>query len=266
MRVAVLGDIHANMRALRAALKIVDGGGYDQLIMLGDLLTYGVDVAETVELVGERLASGRTTLLRGNHDALYRDLLAGNRTYHSQLPAWIKESVDWTLERLPLDAWRQLFFKDDLVIQRCLFSHANPFGSEKWQYLNTAAEHASAAEALLANGMNVGVFGHTHRAKWYRHFANHGGFEPNQFGELDCLAVHVLNAGSIGQPRDSANQVAAVLWMTIPDDNIFAPSFKLQPFSWDVAGHMQGLAFSELSPATFARLAAFFKSQSDNCS
>lgn len=258
MRVAVLGDIHANMRALKAALKIADAGGYDQLILLGDLLTYGVDVIETLELVGERLASGRAVLLRGNHDALYRDLLAGNSTYHSQLPTWIKESVEWTLDRLPLDAWHQLFFKDDLKIQQFLFSHANPFGPEKWQYLNTAAEHASAAEALLARGMHVGVFGHTHRTKWYRHSDNHGGFESNQFGELDYPAVHVLNAGSIGQPRDRANPVASVLWMTIPDDRITTPSFKLQGFTWDMVGHMRGLAASELSPGTLARLSAFF--------
>jgi predicted phosphodiesterase len=260
MRVAVLGDIHANIRALRAALKIVDSGGYDQLVMLGDLLTYGVDVADTLELVGERIAHGHTTLLRGNHDALYRDLLLGKCAYHSQLQVWVKESVDWTLERLPIGAWNELFFEDDLKIQRCLFSHANPFGPEKWQYLNSAPEHASAAEALLAKGMHVGVFGHTHRAKWYRHLGNHGGFEPNQFGDLDYSAAHILNAGSIGQPRDNANQVAAVLWMTIPSDHLIVPSFKLEAFSWDVLGHISGLASSEFSPGTFTRLAAFFNS------
>jgi len=89
MRVAVLGDIHANINALRAALKIVDGGGYDRLVMLGDLLTYGVDVVETLELVGERLVGGHTTLLRGNHDALYRDLLLGKYDYINQMPEWI---------------------------------------------------------------------------------------------------------------------------------------------------------------------------------
>lgn len=260
MRVAVLGDIHANIKALRAALKIVDSGGYDHLVMLGDLLTYGVDLAETLELVGERLVRGHTTLLRGNHDALYRDLLLGKRAYYSQLPAWIKESVDWTLERLPLGAWNQLFFEDNLIIRRSLFSHANPFGPEKWQYLNTVPEHASAAEALLAKGMHVGVFGHTHRAKWYRHIDNHGGFEPSRFGEFDYSAAHILNAGSIGQPRDNANQVAAVLWMMIPDDRFIVPSFKLEAFSWDVVGHINGLASSEFSPATFTRLAAFFNS------
>jgi len=264
MRVAVLGDIHANVRALQAALKIADEGGYDQLIFLGDLLTYGIDVVETLELVGERLASERAALLRGNHDALYRDMLQGNSTYLDKLPVWIKESVEWTLDRLPLDVWSNISFKDELQIQRILFSHANPFGPEKWQYLNTVVEHANAAEALLVRGVHVGIFGHTHRAKWYRHLNNHGDLNSNKFGELDYPAVHVLNAGSIGQPRDNANPVAAVLWLTIPDNSITAPSFTLQAFSWDVAGHMQGLAANKLSTDTVTRLSEFFKSTSDN--
>lgn len=264
MRVAVLGDIHANISALRAAFKIVDGGGYDRLVLLGDLLTYGVDVAEILELVGERLVGGRTTLLRGNHDALYRDLLLGKYDYISQLPEWIRESIDWTLERLPLNTWNQLFFEDDLIIQQCLFSHANPFGPERWQYLNTEPEHASAAEALMAKGMHVGVFGHTHRAKWYRHLDNQGCFVSSPFGELDKGKVHILNAGSIGQPRDKKNPVAAVLWMTISEDHITAPRFKFEVFSWDLAAHIHGLASGMFSPATFMRLAGFFESQSGN--
>ena len=264
MRVAVLGDIHANISALRAALKIVDAGGYDRLVMLGDLLTYGVDVAETIELVGERLLGGHTTLLRGNHDALYRDLLLGKCGYINQLPEWIRESIDWTFGQLPLNAWNQLLFDDDLIIQQCLFSHANPFGIERWQYLNTELEHANAAEALLAKGMHVGVFGHTHRTKWYRHRDHQGCFLSSPFGELDKGAVHILNAGSIGQPRDKKDPVAAVLWMTISDDHTTVPRFKLEVFSWDMVGHINGLASGMFSSDTFMRLAGFFKSQSDN--
>lgn len=258
MRVAVLGDVHANARALQAALNIADQGGYDQLILLGDLLTYGVDVVATLELVSDRLSNGRTVLLRGNHDALYRDLLDGDSTYHDQLPFWIKESVDWTLERLPLDIWSQLSFKNDFEIQQFLFSHANPFGPEKWQYLNTEAEHASAADALLTRGLHVGVFGHTHRAKWYRHFEGHGRFEAVQCGYLDYPAVHVLNAGSVGQPRDRANPVAAVLWITVPNARISTPRFQLERLTWNVTDHIRDLAASGLSIGTVAQLSEFF--------
>ncbi len=258
MRVAVIGDIHANVSALQTALKIADEGGYDQLILLGDLLTYGVDVNETLELVGDRLATGRTVLLRGNHDALYRDLLEGKTTYYDQLPVWIKESVRWTLDRLPFDIWSQLSFKEEFKIQEFLFSHANPFGSEQWGYLNTEAEHVDAVKVLLERGLRVGVFGHTHRTKWYRYFRESGGFESKLCGEIDCLAVHVLNAGSIGQPRDRANLASCVLWLTIADDCDPTSSFELQKFNWDVAGHMQRVAVSGQSVETLSRITAFY--------
>ena len=86
MRLAVIGDVHENLRALQWALKIADEIGYDQLILLGDLLTYGVDVVETLELVSNRLMSSSKVLLRGNHDTLYQDLLDGNSIYYDQLP------------------------------------------------------------------------------------------------------------------------------------------------------------------------------------
>jgi predicted phosphodiesterase len=258
VRVAVLGDVHANVRALKAALKIADEGGFDQLILLGDLLTYGVDVVETLELVDSRLSRGQTVLLRGNHDALYMDLLEGNSTYHEQLPIWIKESVEWTLDRLPLDIWSNLYFNNELNIKQFLFSHANPFGFNKWQYLNTEAEHASASEELLKRGIRVGVFGHTHRTKWYRYVDNNGVFKSDKFSNLDHSAVHILNAGSIGQPRDKCNLGVSVLWLTIPNDPVSTPSFKLQSFSWDVAGHMQSLDTSLLSSATKVQLSKYF--------
>ena len=258
MRVAVIGDVHANAVALQGALKIADEGVYDQLIFLGDLLTYGADVVETLELIRDRLATGNTVLLRGNHDALYRDLLKGISTYYNQLPVWIKESVMWTLDQLPFDIWSQLSFKEEYKIQEFLFSHANPFGPEKWGYLNTKAEHACAAEALLERGLRVGVFGHTHRTKWYRYSSEFGGFESNLCGELDFHAVHVLNAGSIGQPRDRANTASYVLWLTIGSDCATPSSFELQKFNWDVARYMKRVAVSGQSAETLTRISAFF--------
>jgi predicted phosphodiesterase len=258
MQIAVLGDIHANARSLRAALEIIDSRGYDQLIFLGDLLTYGVDIDETIDLVANRLKDPFTTLLRGNHDALYDDLLIGKITYYDLLPTWIKESVEWTFNRLQQKIWHDLNFKDELVIQKFLFSHANPFGLGRWDYLNTLAEHEKAVDVLKKRELNVGVFGHTHRAKWYRHIDNSGFFELNKSGLLDFPACHILNAGSIGQSREKENLCASVLLVNIPNDFKMIPTFEQQDYSWDVLGHLQGLASSGLSSKTLIRLSNFF--------
>lgn len=259
MRVAVLGDIHANVRALRAALDVVDYSGYDQLIFIGDLLTYGIDVIETLELIEQHLATGRAALLRGNHDALYRDMLSGSSSYYEQLPIWIRESVDLTLGQLTIDLWSEFVFQDEIQIHNTLFSHANPFGPEKWGYLNSEVEHADAARELGVRGLRNGIFGHTHRAKWYRHREANGYFKADKFGDLDFSSINILNSGAIGQPRDVNELSSFVLWLNFPNDSLVAPSFKFERFPWDVSGYLRGLESSKLSRDTVKKLSSFFK-------
>lgn len=261
MRIAVLGDVHANARALAAALSTVDAAGYDRLVMVGDLLTYGIDVEATLELVRQRSADARTVLLRGNHDALYRDLQAGGSEYGGRLPHWIRESVEWTLARLPSDLWQCLPFADEWCVDTMLFAHAGPFGAGQWAYLDSEADHARAARELDERGFRAGVFGHTHRGKWYRILDGEGRFLPQPAGELGRDAVHILNAGAIGQPRDASDRRPFVLWLTVGGGGPAAGTirFARQYFEYDVAAHVRALAGSGLSAATVDRLAGFFQ-------
>ena len=41
MRVAVLSDVHSNLRALEAVLAEIDAGGFDAIWFLGDLVGFG---------------------------------------------------------------------------------------------------------------------------------------------------------------------------------------------------------------------------------
>ncbi len=259
MRLVVLADIHANATALKAALKIADNKGYDRIVFLGDLLTYGVDIEETLELVYDRLMRQAAILIRGNHDALYQDLLNSGNSYYNLLPTWIRESVDWTMCRIPLDLWFKLEFKNEFVVQKTLLSHANPYGYPNWQYLNTNVECANAVEELRAHGLDVGVFGHTHRAKWFRSNYANSGFILNQSGTLDCRATHILNAGSVGQSREIKSTLSSLIWINIPDDFEGDPDFEIEYFSWDVGRHVERLKISNMSRSTLIQLGAFFE-------
>src|SRR5688572_22140472 len=130
MQLGVLGDVHANARALHEALDLVQSRPIDQLVFLGDLLTYGPDVHEVLDLVAEETAAGAVLIL-GNHDAMYQDLLEGNQGYFDGLPLWIRESVDWTLGELDPETFRALpFVREHVVADRLMFAHANPFDAE----------------------------------------------------------------------------------------------------------------------------------------
>lgn len=233
----VLTDLHANARALRAALALARAGGVDRWIVLGDLLTYGVDVDEVLDLVEELHRDHGAVVLRGNHDQLYLDLAAGARASYDRLPAWLREAADHTLARLDAAAFARRFaWHDELIEDGVLFSHANPFGAGDWRYLRDEPDLAAAAARLDERGLRVGVFGHSHRARMF----------------VDRAVA--ITVPSLGQPRDR-DGAAGLLRLRRDGARLAA---ELVPVAYDVAGHVAGLRASGLSPATVERLCGFF--------
>ena len=64
MRFAFISDIHANLEALEAVLNDIKGQNIDEVICLGDIVGYGANPNECIELIKNRCPE---TLL-GNHD------------------------------------------------------------------------------------------------------------------------------------------------------------------------------------------------------
>lgn len=253
--IVVLSDLHANATALRAALVEVRALAPDRIIVLGDLLTYGVDIDETLTIVAELAANGAPVLL-GNHDKLYLDLAANDRAYFDKLPDWLRESAEQTLRALD-DRWfaRPFAFVDEYVIGDWLFSHANPFGVPDWTYLNHPPEITRAAEVLRARGMRGGVFGHTHRRRAYR-YAD---------GALDRLdetfaraasddGTFVINPGSVGQPRGDDGR-PSFLHLVLDSGSVRG---RLVPFDFDTSAHIGRIEATTLSETTKTALTRYF--------
>ena len=55
MKIVIISDLHANYCALKEALKIIDKTGYDMMICLGDILSYGADIKQVVNTIGNRI-------------------------------------------------------------------------------------------------------------------------------------------------------------------------------------------------------------------
>lgn len=64
MRIAIVSDIHANLAAFESVLAHAKAIGYDRMVCLGDVVGYGPDPVECIDLVREHC---EWTLL-GNHD------------------------------------------------------------------------------------------------------------------------------------------------------------------------------------------------------
>ena len=64
MRTALISDIHSNLSALETVLADIDAKKVDRIVCLGDIIGYGPDPKECVDLVAKRCEWS----LMGNHD------------------------------------------------------------------------------------------------------------------------------------------------------------------------------------------------------
>jgi predicted phosphodiesterase len=233
VRIGVVSDIHANVAALDAALELFDREDVTEVVMLGDVLSYGCRPLEVIERLRALASRRKTTFLVGNHDQLYFELQAGESAYFAKMPSWIQESARWTVEAL-----RDVLLVDcfpwvhEYVVGDVLFTHANPFGRGDWTYLNAADVRRDAARALGARGLRTGVFGHTHRS-----------FDEAHDG------VRILSPGSVGQPRDKAG----VSTLGILDDD----RWRVCEVAYDVERHVDDVMRSSLSEQTRREIVKF---------
>lgn len=192
---AVFGDIHGNLEALEAVLADMQEQGVTHPLCLGDLVGYGANPAECVEVVR---AMG-CPVVRGNHD----DLVPQGKTPGSfSGPA--RQSLEYArgrlnpsqmnfLRRLPM-TWTE----DPLTLV-----HATLDGPESWGYISTRLE---AQTCFLYQKTPLCFVGHTHRPCA---FAQEKEVRPLEFRQVDVQPDRtkigrkfLFNVGSVGQPRD----------------------------------------------------------------
>ena len=68
MKVAVLTDVHANLPALEATLRVIEDAGCEAIYHTGDAIGIGPFPAECLARL---LATPRMRLIMGNHDAWF---------------------------------------------------------------------------------------------------------------------------------------------------------------------------------------------------
>lgn len=238
MKLAVLSDIHAAANAYEAALRAARVEGFDQLLILGDLLTYGPHPERTIELTADAVSRDGAQLLIGNHDQLYQAAGATSQSYCAGLPEWIRESIGWTLSRTGSDPLSRFNWLEEWAAGDLLAAHANPFGVGDWTYLNGDAVFDQAGKVLEQRGFRYGVFGHTHR-----------------FACRETVGNWVATVGSVGQPRDRTNLMPQ--WAVAYSDG---RSWKLEQrhVEFDWSSHRAAIETTSMSETTKERICGFF--------
>jgi diadenosine tetraphosphatase ApaH/serine/threonine PP2A family protein phosphatase len=201
MQLALLSDLHGNIRALEACLAHAQARGSDHFAVLGDLVGYGADPSAVVTRV-QALHDAGAVVLKGNHDAMAVAPPEQVRTHGEQTARWTHTRLDATqrewLQALPLVA----------TLDTLYLVHASANGPELWHYVYDAPHAVASLAAARANAPHIQfVFnGHVHEQSLY-----YQGVDGNllQFLPQPGVAIPVPPArqwlatvGSVGQPRD----------------------------------------------------------------
>lgn len=183
MRVAIISDIHSNLEGLTKALEIIDAKSIDEIICLGDVIGYGANPNECIDIARERCS----IILRGNHeDAIANPELTNYFTDNA------RSAIEWTRKKL---ADQNYDFICSLPIS-CnkhgfLFVHSSPCNPEQWEYLVNSYK---AVTAFNCFENPICFIGHTHSPAIY-----------SLKGGADKIIKdnrYIINVGSVGQPRD----------------------------------------------------------------
>lgn len=248
MRLALLSDIHANLRALEACLAHARTQGATHFALLGDLVGYGPEPGAVVDRA-MALAQAGAIVLQGNHDQL---------AVHGEAGATIAHlGARWTHDRLSV---LQRAFLEGLPLTATLgalhFVHATADDPGAWHYIRTAHQAQRSLDAATREPGIRRVFGgHVHaQCLWY---AGRRGdllpFTPTP-GVPIALAPHrrwLATIGSVGQPRDGDPRAGYALWDGAPDPG-GADRLTFHRVPYDHAAAAEAVRRGGL-PETFAR-------------
>jgi predicted phosphodiesterase len=219
MRALILSDIHGNLEALKAVLAAAEP--YDSLWNLGDVVGYGGSPNEVVDLMRAKAQVN----VRGNHDRVCCGLTSalGFNPVARAAANWTKdeltpENLQWLREvaQGPVDP------EEPGVT--CV--HGSPLNED--QYILSMRDAWAPLQQMT---MEITFFGHTHLQggfsqegeEWHAikpHYRTRNAAESWVI-EIAEGTRHLINPGSVGQPRDCDWRAGFAVYDTVAREITF---------------------------------------------
>lgn len=183
MKIALISDIHANLEALDRVIKSVETHGADAIYCLGDIVGYGPHPNECIELVRKQC----DVILLGNHDAgIFDGLPLG------QFNEFGRAAIRWTKKVITPDNLEFLKTLEPATVSGVItLAHATPNDPASWRYVLSWPD---AELSFKSFNTKVCFIGHTHVPMLVA--------EDRKVGPMRRDVKHLVNVGSVGQPRD----------------------------------------------------------------
>ena len=192
-KIAILSDIHGNLQALKEVINDLSSYDVDSIVLLGDLIDYGMQSNESVELIRKEFSSKIICNIWGNHE---KAILTEDFDHFSSQRG--VESAKFTA--LQLNDEVKDYLNDDLIHEGKLeFELDN---------MNALAIHGSLLDnywkAIFPDNLNgdycdydIVFSGHSHYPHVFQKF-----YEVDNPDMRDKKSVLFINPGSVGQPRN----------------------------------------------------------------
>ena len=218
-KIALISDIHANIEALTAVLRDIDGRGVARILCLGDVVGYGANPRECVDLVADRCEA----CLCGNHDqaVLYEPFnfnVGAERACY-----WTRRLLEDETDREKLGKRWDFFgaLPLRLEVDGLLLVHGSPRKPVN-EYLFSEDVYTSPSKITenfrRMENHEACFVGHTHVPGV---FLDDPYFDPpDELPEARRYPLGeekaIINVGSVGQPRDRDPRAA---YAVINDDH-----------------------------------------------
>jgi predicted phosphodiesterase len=244
MRILIISDIHANLTALDAALKAAEGN-WELVVCLGDIVGYGPDPNEVLD----RVRGLGALIIRGNHDKAS----CGLEEPEDFNPV-ARAAAFWTRETLTPENRQYVreLPKGPLQVDGITAVHGAVHDEDEYVF-----GPVQALDSLMDSPSEVTFFGHTHVQVGFSLHDNQVrvlNYRPHADQAMRVLDIepgtrYLLNAGSVGQPRDGDSRAAFAV------ANLAERAVEFWRVAYDIPAVQERMAAAGLPDALIARLA-----------
>jgi diadenosine tetraphosphatase ApaH/serine/threonine PP2A family protein phosphatase len=199
-RIGIFSDIHGNLQAFQAVVEALRQDNVDGIYCCGDIVGYGGNPNECVELVQEL----GCPIIAGNHD--HAALLLTDISYFNDVA---KAAVLWTKKVLTSENTKFLQYLPLTCSNDCFyFVHASPKAPEQWNYILTMGEARINFEYF---SQQFCFIGHSHQPFIIEDYENNLICPAQPEIQIKPGRRYLINVGSVGQPRDRNPKPAYVV-------------------------------------------------------
>ncbi len=194
MSIAIVGDIHSNLAALKAVLEKIDELQITRVLFTGDLVGYNASPSECIYFFEQRNFEG----ISGNHDRY----TTGQEM--RDVRETTVEAVEFTREAIGENdlAFLSQLPDTSVIDQRYMLVHGSICGRDEYMLTSEIITKNMQRMRTDYNGIDICFFGHSHFPAVIGNGAIDMKFPETRNVKLDALKQYMINPGSVGQPRD----------------------------------------------------------------